>query len=112
MSKKPKIEKVPTRSEVLQRIKGLPKEQQRSVVCALVGHSLVVTGCFGYIYCARCEQQIADSLAGINANAEIQVRVGHNCSTCRSNYKKLDWRHKLLTPNPFAKQPTTPRGHL
>ena len=96
-----------TRAEVMKRIKGLSKEKQRAVVCSLVGHSLIVTGCFGYVYCARCEAQIADSLGGINANAEAQVRVGHNCPTCRTNYKKLDWRHTLLTPNPFKKTVAT-----
>ena len=26
---------------------------RRKVICALVGHSRIVTGCFGYISCAR-----------------------------------------------------------
>ena len=89
--------------EVKKRIKGLTEDEQKKVVCALVGHSLIRTGCFGYWYCARCDTQVADSLAGINASAEIQVVVGHDCAICRKNYKKLDWKHKFLTPNPFTK---------
>lgn len=93
----------PTLAEVKRRIKGLPRDQQRSVVCSLVGHSLIVTACFGYVHCARCDAGVGDQLAGGYANAGKSVRIGHNCSTCRKNYKKLDWRHKFLTPNPFTK---------
>lgn len=95
-----------TRAEVLKRIRGLTLEQKRAVVCSLVGHSRIVTGCFGYVYCGRCEARIADALGGLNADAENQVRVGHNCKTCRANYKKLDWRHKLLAPDPFKVKKT------
>lgn len=90
-----------TLTEVKKRIKGLDKDRQRSTVCALVGHSLVVTGCFGYVYCGRCGAQVGDQLGGIYGNAEKSVRIGHNCDTCRKNYAGLDWRHKFLTPDPF-----------
>jgi hypothetical protein len=73
------------------------------MVCALVGHSRIVTGCMGYVYCARCEAQVGDQLAGVYAGAEESVRVGHNCATCRKNYKAMGWRDKLLSPNPFTK---------
>lgn len=90
--------------EVKRRIKGLDPEQQKATVCALVGHSLIRTGCFGYWYCARCAAQVGDSLACVNANGPEQVVVGHNCEMCRANYAKLDWRHTFMTPDPFAEQ--------
>ena len=91
-----------TKQEVQKRIKGLPKEQRNSVVCSLIGHSNIVTACFGYIHCGRCEAQIADKLGGAGyAKAETCVQVGHNCAVCRKNYKDMDWRDKWLVPNPF-----------
>ena len=72
----------------------------RKVICALWGHSNIETICFGYHYCGRCKEQIGDSLAGIYENHDAVV-VGHNCDICRTNYKKLSWKDKLLAPNPF-----------
>lgn len=92
-----------TKAEVMKRVQGLSDEQKKAVVCSLVGHSRIVTGCFGYVYCGRCGAQVADSLGGVNSDAENQVRVGHNCKVCRKNYAALDWRHKLFAPDPFKK---------
>jgi len=69
----------------------------------LIGHSLIVEACFGYIHCGRCGEQIADKLTGSFMGAPDCVQIGHNCKTCRANYKKLDWRHKLYVPDPFKK---------
>jgi len=90
-----------TRKEVLQRTHGLTGDTLKATICALVGHSRIVEGCFGYVYCARCGAQIADSLGGINSDAANQVVVGHNCKTCRANYRKLGWQHKWKAKNPF-----------
>lgn len=35
-------------------------------------------------------------------NDPLEVRVGHNCPTCRANYEKLGWEDKILTPDPFS----------
>lgn len=89
-----------TQQDVEARIAGLDEETQRRTVCAMVGHSDVVTQCFGYVHCARCEAQIGDTLGGI-FDLTSCVIVGHKCETCQTNYEKLDWRHKFMTPNPF-----------
>ncbi|KKK68228.1 hypothetical protein LCGC14_2946170 [marine sediment metagenome] len=107
--KKPKFRKQNfsvklTRTQVLVRLKGLPSGQQKSVVCALMGHSRIVTTCFGYVYCGRCEAQVGDMLAGVFCGAQEAVIVGHDCATCRSNYKVLAWYDKFLVKNPFTKR--------
>ena len=45
--------------------------------------------------------QIGDVLGGYFYDP-LEVRVGHNCPTCRANYEKLGWKDKILTPDPFA----------
>ena len=75
--------------------------QREAVTCALLGHSKIVTGCFGYVYCARCGEQIGDALGGCFYGTEDAVIVGHNCPTCRANYEKLGWEDKILCPDPF-----------
>lgn len=81
----------------------VPKARKKAVLCSLVGHSNITEGCFGYVHCARCGAQIGDSLAGVYSN-DKEVRVGHNCRTCRKNYRALTWRDKWMTPNPFKKE--------
>jgi len=78
--------------------------QKRSVVCALVGHSRVVSMCFGYVNCGRCEDQIGDTLGGASDMSQ-RVVIGHRdnetggvCSTCLANYKKLKWEDKAYLP--------------
>lgn len=70
---------------------------RRKVICALIGHSRIVTGCFGYINCARCEEQIGDTLAGC-FDMTGKVLVGHDCPTCEENRKALTWRDTWETP--------------
>lgn len=86
--------------EVAARIDGLPPDKARAVVCALIGHSRIVHTCMGYIYCARCEAQIGDSLGGAS-NTKDNVIVGHDCEVCRENFKGFDWRDTFMTPDPF-----------
>ena len=52
-----------TRKEYEKKIAALEpldEERRKSVTCALLGHSHITTGCFGYVYCARCGEQIED----------------------------------------------------
>jgi ribosomal protein S27E len=86
--------------EVESRIQGLKPEQAKAVVCALVGHSRIVDTCMGYIHCARCGEQVGDSLGGSGSTKE-NVIVGHACPTCRENFSKCDWRDTFMTPDPF-----------
>lgn len=87
-----------TIDEVRARIEGLPEEQQRSVACALLGHSLVQHVCFGYWSCARCGQQIGDTLGSRYEAAKKAVAVDHHCATCRENAKALTEADRFLLP--------------
>ena len=75
-------------------------EKLKAVICALFGHSRIITQCFGYIHCARCEAQIGDTLAG-SFDTKKCVLLYHDCETCREAAKTLTWHDRLLTPNPF-----------
>lgn len=93
-----------TKQGLLQKLKALgaiTKEQRNATVCALIGHSHIVTRCFGYISCARCESQIGDTLlTGVSTDTVV---VGHNkdCPDCKAAYAKMGWQDKLYVPNPF-----------
>lgn len=94
------------KEELLAKIKGLnlkDKDQRNRVVCALIGHSKIITICFGYVHCARCDAKIGDRLGGIFDTTD-SVIVGHSYETCRKNYKKLTWKDKLYCSNPFKKE--------
>ena len=82
-----------TRKELIYKMKH--------IVCALIGHSKIQTACFGYYYCGRCSDQVGDALGSIYPQAEQAVIIGHNCETCRKNYKKMTWRDKFMVPYPF-----------
>jgi hypothetical protein len=71
--------------------------------CIFFGHSNIISNCFGYVYCGRCGEQTRDTLSGYYRNPKAVV-IGHNCDTCKANYKKLTWKDKFLTPNPFKKK--------
>jgi|SRR6185503_4123628 len=95
-----------TRSALLAQVRAAKpqdKEQRNKIVCALIGHSRIATMCFGYVYCGRCGDQVADKLMGSDAIAEQRVVIGHNCKTCRANFKKMDWTDRLYVPDPFKK---------
>ena len=75
----------------------------KSIFCVLFGHSKIVSSFFGYVSCGRCEQQIGDTLAGCY-DLSKDVIIGHNCDSCQENYKKLTWKDKIFSPNPFPKE--------
>ena len=91
-----------TKAEVIKRIKGLDEETQKKVVCALVGHSKIHNVCFGYRYCARCEEIVIDTLT------KSTVIVGHDCPLCHSNYDKMEWKDTLFVPYPFKAKKVLP----
>lgn len=96
------------KSEVISRIKGLKGEQRKATICALIGHSNIVTTCFGYVGCGRCKAQIGDTLAGCYSN-EKAVIVGHDCKVCRKNFKRLTWQDLLEAPkNVFSQKKRAP----
>lgn len=73
----------------------------KGILCVLLGHSKIQSSFWGYYYCGRCGDQVGDSLGSVYPQASTVVVIGHNCKTCRDNYKKLTLKDKLLTPNPF-----------
>ena len=80
---------------------GIP--QRNRITCILIGHSRIVTMNYGHVSCARCGDQIGDTLGGMTS-LENSVVVGHACDICRANYEKLDWQDKLFVANPFEGQ--------
>jgi hypothetical protein len=75
------------------------KQWVKDVTCATIGHSRIKTTCFGYWSCARCREQVGDSLGGAYGG-EDDVIVGHDCPTCRANAAKLTWKDRLFAPDP------------
>lgn len=100
-----------TRADVERRIEGLDETTQKAVACALLGHSRIIKRCLGHVYCGRCQAPIGDTLGSIFEMAN-KVVIGHGCDTCRTNYRALDWRDKLLVGDPFpdAAEPTRTGG--
>lgn len=75
-------------------------DKLKAVICALIGHSRIITQFMRYIHCARCEAQIGDTLAGA-FDAKKCVILYHDCKTCREAGKSLTWKDRFLVPNPF-----------
>lgn len=95
-----------TREDLVRKLEGLGEitaPERNRITCALIGHSRIVTYCFGYISCARCGDQIGDTLGGMTS-LENSVVVGHACDICQANYEKLSWQDKLFVANPFEGQ--------
>ena len=92
-----------TKAEVKKRIAGLSDEQQKEIVCALVGHSRIRTYCFGYHHCARCSALLGDSLGGAykDDNAVYPLHIGQKMDGCRcnENAKSLTWRDTFKAPS-------------
>jgi ribosomal protein L37AE/L43A len=92
------------KKELISKLKALgeiDEQQKKSAVCALIGHSRIMTECFGYWSCGRCGQQIGDSLGGV-FDGRDKVIIGHDCRVCRKNFKTIGWEDKFMTPYPFA----------
>lgn len=87
----------------IRKIRTSFENKVREIVCGFLGHSRVCHYCFGEITCARCRDVLQDGFAGL-ADTTGLVFVGHDCPTCRENYKRLTWKDKLLCPNPFKEE--------
>lgn len=100
---------IKTQEELIEKlgILGIEDEEKRNkVVCALIGHSKIQHYCFGYYTCARCGEQVGDSLGSLYPDAEKAVIVGHNCPACKENFEKLTWEDKAFCPDPFETDET------
>ena len=67
------------------------------VLCGLLGHSKFTTSCWGYVYCARCDSQVGDNLAGTQADG-VCLDFGHDspCKNCDAQRGKWSWRERLV----------------
>lgn len=95
-----------TRDDLVRKLAALgeiTEPERNRITCALIGHSRIVTYWFGYVSCARCGDQIGDTLGGMT-NIDNSVIVGHACDVCRANYEKFGWQDKLFVANPFEGQ--------
>jgi hypothetical protein len=98
---------IKTKKQLLEILKKIPirdKEHRKEMICSLIGHSLICTNCWGYRNCGRCGMQLGDNLGSVDYGREDCVFIGHNCPTCRKNYKKCTWKDKYLVANPFKKK--------
>jgi len=99
-------QEIKTKKQLMEVMKKIPikdKEQRNNIICSLIGHSRICTTCIGYRYCGRCGDQLGDSLGSMDFGNKSAVLIGHNCPTCRKNYKKCTWKDKLYVKNPFTK---------
>ena len=90
-------------------------ETQRYIYCAKHGHSRLRDYCFGYHYCARCGDQLGDSLAGVYSD-DSAVYIYHmylytkgksQCA-CPENAKLLTWRDFKLVQEYMSGYATRP----
>ena len=84
----------------LDALGDMSDEQRNRVTCSLLGHSKIQSVCFGYWNCARCGEQLGDSLGGTYEGRD-KVIVGHKCEVCTKNYENLGWEHKVFVADPF-----------
>jgi hypothetical protein len=77
----------------------VPKKTRNRVVCAVIGHSRIVSVFWGEVSCGRCEQKIGDTLMGVYPLDKCVV-IGHDCDKCREIAKTFTWRDTLGTPDP------------
>ena len=95
-----------TQDELIGKLAALgqvEEAQKKAVACALVGHSKIQTHFWGYFCCARCGEQVGDSLGGAYKPTDVVI-VGHDCATCHTNYDALKWQDKFLVADPFVKE--------
>ncbi len=77
---------ITTKKQLEEKIKALgeiSENQKKSIVCSLIGHSDITDVCLGYVHCARCGDQIGDTLASIYPRVKKQVIINHECDTCK-----------------------------
>ncbi len=72
----------------------------KKIFCVFFGHSDILDGFMGCMDCARCGERLGDTLASTYSNPRAVI-IGHDCSECIANYKKMGWINKVLVPNPF-----------
>ena len=92
-----------TQAQLKTKLKGIPADRIAAVTCALIGHSRVQSQCFGYWNCARCGDQVGDTLGSSYVGAMQAVAVDHYCDTCRDNAPSLTWKDRFGLPPKILK---------
>ena len=85
--------------EVKSRIGGIDEEVQQKMVCAMVGHSRLLTQCFGYHHCARCGAQVGDSLGGSFRDVDNKMGltiINCACEKCSTSYAAFTWKDLFM----------------
>jgi hypothetical protein len=85
------------------------RQKFADIFCAVFRHSHLVTNCFNYKNCARCGQQLGDTLAGTGLlptgkGGFFQIDQICTCADCRKAFDSLNWIDKFMCPK--AKWPT------
>ncbi len=74
----------------------------KAVICALFGHSRLVTNCMGYKDCARCGERLGDVIAGAGLptgpGGYYQIGQRCQCEQCRQSFDTLRWIDRFLCP--------------
>lgn len=69
------------------------KDDKASIICALHGHAVVISSCFGQQTCNRCGEIVGDSLMG--SGAKDKVLVAHDCEACHTTWAGAEFWGKL-----------------
>lgn len=88
-------------SELDAMLASIPVQSRPMSACSIIGHSMIVRLDFGYAYCARCEEQIGDALAGgFMCNDAVTYWSGkvQKCPKCENNEERLTWKDLYLVP--------------
>lgn len=89
----------------------LTDEQKRKIYCVKHGHSHLMDHFFGYHYCARCGEQLGDSLGGVYANPDaVYVHHMHVFTYDKARFEEFKGCHcpenaLMLTDQDFALVP-------
>lgn len=81
--------------------------QKRAIYCVLNGHTPITEYCFGYHSCARCDEQLGDSLGGAyRSDSNVYVsHIGQNLDGCNclANARALKRKDRALVPAEILK---------
>lgn len=83
---------------ICKSIVSAPIETIRKTLCAMVGHPPLIDQCFGYVTCARCNEQLGDNLAGFTIATAGKKVIGHSPDCPHCGHVKLTPTDKLLVP--------------
>ena len=68
------------------------------IICGFLDHSQFTTNFFGYVYCARCGEEMGDNLAGSFANG-ISINSEHelDCKNCMEIRNNMSFKERFIS---------------